>query len=82
MVAGEHLDAADAQVREMVGGLGEPLTYGLNDPTPLLHEAGFRHLRTVSFDELALSLTHSYERSRKFRFQGLVIASKDHALEF
>ena len=59
----------------MVADLGEPFVFGLNDATPLIFAAGFRYLRTVSFDEACLQLTNSYLRERMFRFQGFVIAS-------
>jgi hypothetical protein len=80
MAQGVRLDGDDAAVRQMVGGMGEPLRYGFNDATPMMFGAGFRHVRTVSFDEIALSLTGTYERARKFRFQGLVIASRGRSL--
>lgn len=56
--------------------LGEPVRFGINDPLPLLYEAGFRHVRTLSFDQAALTLTGSYERERLFRFQHIATASR------
>jgi hypothetical protein len=41
----------------------------------MLFEEGFRHVRSVSFDEACLSLTGTYERDRQFRFQRMVLAS-------
>jgi methyltransferase (TIGR00027 family) len=80
MAQGQRLDGEDAAMRQLVGGMGEPLRYGFNDATPMMFGAGFRHVRTVSFDEIALSMTGTYERARKFRFQGLVIASRGRSL--
>ena len=62
-------------MREMVTRFDEPLRFGMNDPVPLLHGCGYRHLRTVSFDEVCLSYTGSYQRSREFRFQSMALAS-------
>ena len=80
MAEGQRVDARDAALRRMVGDMQEPLKFGFNDPTPMIFEEGFGHLRTVSFDEIALSHTGTYERARKFRFQGIVAASRDYAL--
>lgn len=55
--------------------LGEPVRWGTNDPVPLLYECGYRHVRSVSFDEACLSLTGTYDRNRQFRFQRMVTAS-------
>ncbi len=65
----------DDAAADFVEGLGERFVWGSNDPLPLLFEEGFRHVRSVSFDEIALSLTGSYERGREFRFQRIVTAS-------
>jgi methyltransferase (TIGR00027 family) len=65
----------DQQARELVEGLGERFVWGSNDPLPMLVEEGFRHVRSVSFDEACLSLTGTYRRERQFRFQRLVVAS-------
>lgn len=65
----------DQQARELVEGLGERFVWGSNDPLPLLVEEGFRHVRSVSFDEACLSLTGTYRRERQFRFQRLVLCS-------
>jgi hypothetical protein len=56
--------------------------FGIDDPTPLMAECGYRFLRTVSFDELALEYTGTYSRERFFRFQsiGLASASEERAL--
>ena len=74
-VDGSTRAAADQQARELVEELGERFVWGSNDPLPLLYEEGFRHVRSVSFDEACLSLTGTYRRERQFRFQRLVLAS-------
>ncbi len=76
LVEGALHDAADLAVRQQVARLGEPFRYGVNDVLPLLYDAGFRQVRLQSFDELCLNLTGSYRRERKFRFQGLALASR------
>lgn len=74
-VEASTLPEADLKARELVEALGERFVFGTNDPLPMLYEAGFRHVRSVSFDEACLSLTGSYERDRQFRFQRMVLAS-------
>jgi hypothetical protein len=51
------------------------MQFGIDDATPLLAECGYRYLRTVSFDELALQYVGSYARERFFRFQAIAVAS-------
>ena len=72
----ETLDEKDRASRAMIESLGEPYRFGIRDPLPLLYEEGFRHVRTVSFDEACLSLTGTYDRARKFHFQSLAICSR------
>lgn len=62
--------------RAYVEDLGERFVFGTNDPLPMLYEEGFRWVRSISFDELCLNLTGTYERAREFRFQRLVKASR------
>lgn len=59
-----------------LGSLGEEVLFGTNDPVPMLYEEGFRHVRSVSFDEACLTLTGTYERTRQFRFQRMLLASR------
>jgi methyltransferase (TIGR00027 family) len=66
----------DQQARALVEELGEKFVWGSNDPLPMLFEEGFRHVRSVSFDEACLSLTGTYRRERQFRFQRMVVASR------
>jgi methyltransferase (TIGR00027 family) len=76
IVAGAVKDEKDLASREFVADLGEPLRFGVDDVLPLLYEEGFRRVRTSNFDEACLALTGTYERDRKFRFQGLAVASR------
>ena len=76
IVSGDVRDPVDLEPRAIVEGLGEPLRFGIDDVLPLLYDEGFRRVRVSSFDEACLDLTGTYERERKFRFQGLVVASR------
>ena len=76
MAEGTRLQPADHGMREEVSRMGEPILWGTNDPLPVMHECGFRHVRSTSFDQIALSLTGTYERARLFRFQGICVASR------
>ncbi len=76
LAQGNRLSESDESLRELVADLGEPFVTGFNDPLPLLQGAGFRHIRTVSFDQACLSLTGTYDRERLFRFQHFAIASR------
>ena len=62
--------------REFVAKLGEPVLFGSRDILPMLYEAGFLHVRSVSFDEACLTLTGTYAREREFRFQRMILCSK------
>jgi len=73
---GNRLQPTDERLRELVADLGEPFVSGFNDPLPMLQQAGFQHIRTVSFDQACLSLTGTYDRERLFRFQHFAIASR------
>jgi methyltransferase (TIGR00027 family) len=70
-----RLRDADRAMKGIVEELGEPMHFGIDDPTPLMAECGYRVLRTVSFDELALEYTGTYIRERFFRFQAIALAS-------
>lgn len=74
-VRGDVKDPIDNRARELVAEMGEPLRFGTDDPLPLLYESGFRHVRSVTFDQLALTYTGTYDRDRKMRFQQLAVAS-------
>ncbi len=71
----DRLRDEDRAMKGIIEELGEPMRYGIDDPTPLMFESGYRLLRTVSFDELALQYTGTYERKRFFRFQAIGLAS-------
>jgi methyltransferase (TIGR00027 family) len=77
-----RLREEDRAMKGIIEELGEPMRFGIDDPTPLMAECGYRFLRTVSFDELALEYTGTYARERFFRFQavGLASASEDLSL--
>jgi methyltransferase (TIGR00027 family) len=70
-----RLRPEDRAMKGIIDELGEPMQFGIDDPTPLMAECGYRFLRTVSFDELALQYTGTYARERFFRFQSIAMAS-------
>jgi hypothetical protein len=72
--AGQDLSAKDRETRAYVGDLGEPIRYGSDDILPLLYDCGFRWVRSLDFNELALELLGDYQRDRQFRFQHLALA--------
>jgi methyltransferase (TIGR00027 family) len=69
IVEGRVRDEGDLAARDEVQSYGEPLVWGTNDVLPLAYECGMRRISVRSFDELALDLTGTYERERKWRFQ-------------
>ena len=73
--ASPRLRDEDRAMKGIIEELGEPMQFGIDDPTPLMLECGYRFLRTVSFDELALQYTGTYARARFFRFQAIALAS-------
>lgn len=75
LAAGQGLSATGAATRDYVGELGEPIRYGVDDVLPMLHEAGFRWVRSLDFNELALELLGDYQRDRQFRFQHIALAA-------
>ena len=75
LATGQGLAAADQQTRDYVGELGEPIRYGSDDILPLLYESGFRWVRSLDFNELALELLGDYQRDRQFRFQHIALAA-------
>jgi len=67
---------ADAAAKAYIGTeLGEPIRYGTDDVLPMLADCGFRWVRVLDFNELALELLGDYQRERQFRFQRLVLAA-------
>jgi O-methyltransferase involved in polyketide biosynthesis len=75
LAQGQNLSASDEQTRAYVGELGEPVRYGSDDVLPLLYECGFRWVRTLDFNELALDFLGDYVRERVFRFQHIALAA-------
>jgi methyltransferase (TIGR00027 family) len=75
LAAGQNLNARDEGTRSYVGALGEPIQYGSDDILPLLAECGFRWVRSLDFNELALEMLGDYQRDRTFRFQHIALAS-------
>jgi methyltransferase (TIGR00027 family) len=73
--AAGDVGAADLQTRAYVGELGEPVRFGSDDILPLLSASGFRWVRVVDFNELALELVGDYERDRLFRFQRIAVCA-------
>jgi hypothetical protein len=69
------MTSADHEARAYVGELGEPIRYGTDDILPLLADCGFRWVRVVDFNELALELLGDYQRERQFRFQRVALAA-------
>lgn len=76
LVEGSSGRKEDEAIRDWLDNVGEPIIFGTNDILPLLYEVGFRSVRTLSFDEAALSLTGTYDRWRQFRFPRLAVAMK------
>jgi methyltransferase (TIGR00027 family) len=70
------LNESALATRDMVKDVGEPVTFGVNDPLEMLYECGFRHVETVTFNDIALSLTGTYDRVRQFRFQHIAVACR------
>jgi methyltransferase (TIGR00027 family) len=75
MAEGKKLSAEDQRARDFVGDLAEPVRFGSDHVTPLLAGCGFRWVRTVTFDDLALEHGFGYQRDRLFRFQRIALAS-------
>lgn len=72
---GQSLSDKDQETRAYVGELGEPIRYGSDHILPLLYECGFRWVRQLDFNELALELLGDYQRERQFRFQHIALAA-------
>jgi methyltransferase (TIGR00027 family) len=76
MARGINISDKEQASREILTDLGEPVRFGINNLVPLVADCGFSHLRTISFDEACLSLTGTYARERKFRFQSIALVSR------
>ena len=75
MAEAQQITEIDHEMLALLEELGEPVRYGTNDLLPLVYESGLKHLRTIRFDEACLSLTGTYDRRRRFRFQSMALAS-------
>ncbi|MEZ4401000.1 MAG: SAM-dependent methyltransferase [Kofleriaceae bacterium] len=75
LAEGAKLTARDHGMRDFIGDLAEPVRFGSDHITPLLAGCGYRWVRTVTFDELALELLGDHDRARLFRFQRIAVAS-------
>jgi methyltransferase (TIGR00027 family) len=73
--SGQSASQSDRETAAYVGDLGEPLRHGTDDILPLLYECGFRWVRSLDFNELALEMLGDYKRERMFRFQHVALAS-------
>lgn len=73
--ASGELSADHRQSRDYVEALGEPVRFGSDWILPLLYECGYRWVRQIGFDELALEFIGDYKRERMFRFQHLALAA-------
>jgi len=73
--AGQSAAASDRETQAYVGELGEPIRHGSDDILPLLHACGFRWVRSLDFNELALELLGDYVRERMVRFQHIALAA-------
>jgi methyltransferase (TIGR00027 family) len=72
---GQSVSDSDKATRAYVGELGEPIQYGSDDILPMLYECGFRWVRQLDFNELALEMLGDYQRDRMFRFQHIALAA-------
>lgn len=75
LAQGQGLSETDQATRDYVGELGEPIRYGSDDILPLLVDCGFKWVRSLDFNELALEMLGDYKRERMFRFQHLALAA-------
>ncbi len=76
LIEGSRVRETDRAVLEALRDLGEPVRFGTNDAVALLYSAGFRHVRTLAFDEICLTYTGTWEFERAFRFQRIALASR------
>jgi hypothetical protein len=59
-----------------VANLGERFGWGTDDALPMLFEEGFRHVWSLTFDEICLTFTGRYDPERGFHARRMVVASK------
>ena len=82
------VESSSAEVRfnnvavvEFLSEVGEEVTFGVEDPRPMLADCGFRFSRTVSFAKLALRHTGEYDNVMGFHRQWIAIASPGHRVD-
>ena len=76
MSAGFHLSVFDFVGAEALQAEAHDLAYTpLDDVLPLLYECGFRWVRSLDFNELALEMLGDYKREWMFRFQHIALAA-------
>lgn len=75
-VGSSRLRPEDEAVRGFVKDLGEPIRFGSDDPTSMLLEVGFRHVRTLTFEAICATYTDTWDRDRQFRFQSVALATR------
>jgi len=73
--AGQSASQSDRDTQAYVGELGEPMRHGSDDILPLLSDCGFRWVRSLDFNELALEMLGDYKRERMFRFQHIALTA-------
>ena len=66
---------------EFLSTVSEEVTFGVEDPRPMLADCGFRFVRTVSFAKLALRHTGEYDAVMGFHRQWVTIASPGHRVD-
>jgi methyltransferase (TIGR00027 family) len=80
MAGGRRLREGDEQMVENLNAVGEPLRWGTDHILPLCFEEGFRRVRSINFEELALAYTGTYERERAFAFSRVTVASREESV--
>jgi methyltransferase (TIGR00027 family) len=58
-------DRTKQGAHEIVESVGEPFRFVTDDPLPILVDAGFRHVRTVSMRQASLSLTGRFQPEQR-----------------
>ncbi|MEM7135274.1 MAG: SAM-dependent methyltransferase [Myxococcota bacterium] len=65
-----------AAAKENLGGLGEKFLFGVEDPTALLRDCGYRYLRSTTFASLAREQTGECDPALGFNEQRVTVASR------
>ncbi|MEM9730249.1 MAG: SAM-dependent methyltransferase [Myxococcota bacterium] len=69
-----------AGAKEELDGLGEQILFGVEDPTALLADCGYRYTRSTTFASLALMHTGEYDPALGFHEQRVTVASRGRRL--